>query len=169
MKNDPIHFQMGIIKDGVSSERLNKIRCDIRDLRNHYEQLLDLAKVLEENDNNFFAFDNLRYFRLFSNRIERLRDHTIQVRDVYKTHLDVKQNNIMTVLTVVTTIFLPLTLIVGWYGMNFKYMSELEYKISYPVLVFVNLIIILGELDFLSGRNGYKNGWIESNIIRWTY
>ena len=44
----------------------------------------------------------------------------------YKAHLELKQNHIMTILTVVTTIFMPLTLITGWYGMNFRYMPELE-------------------------------------------
>ena len=110
-------------------QRNNEIRGDIRDLRIHYEQLQDLGQELEENENGFFSEDNLRYFRMFSSRVDRLydvathlRDYTIQLNDLYQSQLDVKQNRIMTVLTVVTTIFMPLTLIVGWYGMNFKYM-----------------------------------------------
>ena len=117
----------------LRSDRVNEIRSDIRDLLIHYEQLTDLGQEREENENSFFKQDNLRYFRLFLNRIARLqdrstslRDYTMQIRDLYKAHLDIKQNRIMTVLTVVTTIFMPLTLIVGWYGMNFKQMPELE-------------------------------------------
>lgn len=132
--------------DEQYSYRVNEIRADIRDLKKHYEQLLDLGEVFEENENRFFREENLRYFRLFINRVERLRDlsnsirdYTIQIRDVYKTHLDIKQNHIMTLLTMVTTVFTPLMLIVGWYGMNFKYMPELEYKSSYP-LVFASCI-----------------------------
>lgn len=131
-------------------DRVNDIRGDVRDLHNHYEQLLDLAEILEENENNFFNKNNLRYFRLFANRIERLRDtsaaiseYTMQIRDLYKMHLDIKQNNIMTILTAVTTIFMPLTLIVGWYGMNFKYMPELEYRWSYPVLICVSAATVI--------------------------
>ena len=119
--------------ENLPSGRLNDIRNEIRYLRIHYEQLMDLAAEFEENENGFFDLENLRYFRLFINRAERLheesmslRDYTMQLRDLYKAHLDLKQNRIMTVLTVVTTIFMPLTLIVGWYGMNFKYMPELE-------------------------------------------
>lgn len=137
----------------LSSERLSEIRGDIRDLLVHYEQLLDLGQELEENENNFFKAENLRYFRLFLNRIQRLkdsassmRDYTMQIRDMYKAHLDIKQNRIMTVLTVVTTIFMPLTLIVGWYGMNFKYMPELEVRWAYPAVVVVSLVIVLGSL-----------------------
>ena len=121
-----------LIMDGeedLQSGRLNEIRSDIRYLRIHYEQLMDLAQEFEENENNFFKPENLRYFSTFINRASRLhdtstslRDYTMQIRDLYKAHLDVKQNRIMTVLTVVTTIFMPLTLIVGWYGMNFRYM-----------------------------------------------
>ena len=140
-------------------ERANEIRGDLRILRVHYEQLLDFTQELEENENNFFKPDNLRYFRLFSNRIERFRDtakaigdHAVQIRDIYKAHLDIKQNRIMTVLTVVTTIFMPLTLIVGWYGMNFRYMPELESVWGYPVVIAVSALILVGSLLYFKKK-----------------
>ncbi len=142
-------------KDSVPLGRVNEIRSDIRYLRIHYEQLMDLGQEFTENENNFFKQENLRYFRLFLDRMARLhdtstslRDYTMQLRDLYKTHLDIKQNSIMTVLTVVTSIFLPLTLIVGWYGMNFKYMPELEWKWGYPVIIAVSVIIVVFCLIF---------------------
>ncbi len=145
--------------DDFPSVRLNDIRSDIRDLRIHYEQLMDLGQELEENENNFFKLENLRYFRLFLNRMARLhdtstslREYTMQLRDQYKAHLDIKQNRIMTVLTVVTTIFMPLTLIVGWYGMNFRYMPELEWKWGYPVIIAVSLIIAVSSLLFFKKK-----------------
>lgn len=150
------------IEDGNEanpSARLNDIRSDIRNLRIHYEQLMDLGQELEENENNFFKQENLRYFRLFLNRMARLhdtstglRDYTMQLRDQYKAHLDIKQNRIMTVLTVVTTIFMPLTLIVGWYGMNFRYMPELEWKWGYPIIIAISLLIALGSLFFFKKK-----------------
>ena len=131
-------------------DALNDIRGDLRDLRTHYNQLIDLAQEFEENENSFFQTDNLRFFRLFSSRVSRLHDivnslldYTNQIRDTYQSRLDVKQNRIMTVLTVVTTVFMPLTLIVGWYGMNFKYMPELEYKMSYPVLIGICALLVV--------------------------
>lgn len=141
------------------SSRINDIRNDIRDLRIHYEQLMDLGQEFEENENNFFKQENLRYFRSFLNRMARLhdtstslRDYTMQLRDLYKAHTDIKQNRIMTVLTVVTTIFMPLTLIVGWYGMNFRYMPELEWRWGYPVVIAVCVLIALGSLLFFKKK-----------------
>lgn len=52
--------------------------------------------------------------------------HGGQVRDAYQSLNDAKQNNNMTFLTAISTIFFPLALITGWYGMNFQNMSELE-------------------------------------------
>ena len=141
------------------SDRVNEIRSDIRDLMTHYNQLIDLGEELEENENNFFSQKNLRYFRLFISRVERfndraasLRDYTVQIRDLYKSHLDIKQNRIMTVLTVITSIFMPLTLIAGWYGMNFKYMPELDWKWSYPVVAGVCLLIVIIALIFFKKK-----------------
>ena len=141
--------------EDLSSGRVNEIRSDIRDLRIHYEQLIDMGQEFEENENGFFKSENLRYFRLFLNRMARLhdtstflRDYTVQLRDLYKAHLDIRQNRIMTVLTVVTSIFLPLTLIVGWYGMNFRYMPELEWKWGYPVIIGISILIVAASLLF---------------------
>ncbi len=139
--------------------RVNEIRSNLRELRIHYEQLIDFGQELQENENNFFKPENTRYFRLFTDRVTRLhdtatslRDFTMQLRDMYHTQIDVKQNRIMTLLTVVTTIFMPLTLIVGWYGMNFRYMPELETRWGYPVVIISSLIIIVGGLLFFKKK-----------------
>ena len=132
---------------------LNRVRGDLIDLRVHYEQLIDFGQELEENENGFFQAENLRFFRLFTERVIRLqdtvsslRDYVVQLRDLVQSELDVHQNKIMTLLTVVTSIFLPLTLIAGWYGMNFRYMPELEWKGSYPVVILVSILIVVGCL-----------------------
>ena len=140
-------------------ERVNDIRGFLRDLRNHYAQLMDLAQELEENENNFFKAENIRFFKLFYNRVSRLvdtanslLDFTLQVRDTNKSRLDVKQNRIMTILTVVTTVFMPPTLIVGWYGMNFKYMPELEWEYGYPAVIILSILISVGCLVFFKHK-----------------
>lgn len=150
-------MELTIMSEGADtiSKRVNIIRGDIRDIKTHYEQLVDLAEVLEENENNFFSKGNIRYFRMYLNRLSRLRDlsaslrdYTLQIHDLYKAQLDIKQNRIMTILTVVTTIFTPLTVIAGWYGMNFKYMPELDTKWGYPVVTIVSAVIVISGLVF---------------------
>jgi len=132
------------------SVRLNQIRSEIRRFYTHYEEMIDLVQELNENENGFFKYDNLHYFHSYQNRLERLlnttsflRDYIIQIDDMYREHIAIKQNNITTLLTVITTIFAPLTLITGWYGMNFKYMPELNYRISYPIVFIVSVLIAI--------------------------
>ena len=133
--------------------RVNEIRGDVRELHIHYEQLIDMVQELEENENGFFAEENLRYFHLFMNRMARLHDtaaslseHSMQVRDLYHAQLSAKQNRTMTLLTVVTTVFMPLTLIAGWYGMNFRYMPELDEPWGYPAVILVSIAIVVVSL-----------------------
>ena len=134
-------------------DRLNDIRSFLMDMRIHYEQMLDLGQELEENENGFFEEENLRYFRLFTERVMRLmdqvkqlRDYTVQLRELFSTQLDIRMNRIMTVLTIVTVIFMPLTLIVGWYGMNFVYMPELKWRYGYLVVIIVSALILIGGI-----------------------
>ena len=141
------------------SQRVSRIRSDLRDMRIHYEQLLDLGQELEENENDFFNEDNIRYFHLFTQRVSRLhditsslRDYSIQIRDLYQSQLDIKQNRTMALLTVITSIFMPLTLIAGWYGMNFKYMPELEYRAAYPIVTAVSVVIVIVSLIFFKKK-----------------
>ena len=139
--------------DRECSKEINDIRRDVRGLLMFYEQLIDLVQELEENGNGFFQEDNLRYFHMFSNRVSRLsdvatslRDYTLQLGDLYQSQIDLKQNRIMTILTVVTTIFLPLTLITGWYGMNFTNMPELDSPYGYPLVIAAAIVIVVGSL-----------------------
>ncbi len=150
-----------VLTDGEKdpSLKVSRIRSDLRDLRIHYEQLLDLGQELEENENNFFSKENTRYFHLFTQRVSRLhdiatslRDYSIQIRELYQSQLDKKQNRIMTLLTVITSIFMPLTLIAGWYGMNFKYMPELEKEAAYPTVIVVSIVIVIVCLIFFKKK-----------------
>ena len=146
-------------KEEIDLESINVIRDHLRVLRTHYDRLIDLAQELEENENDFFEEENIRYFNLFSKRAGRLFDmsnalvdYTTQIRDDYEASLADKQNHIMTILTVVTTIFSPLTLITGWYGMNFKYMPELNSEYAYPVVIILSLLIAILSLLFFKHK-----------------
>ncbi len=120
-------------------------------LKNYYEQIIDVGEELQENENDIFMEENLRYFKMFtdkatrlSNNVQMLRDKLVQLRDAYNAALDYNLNSIMKMFTVVTTIFLPLTLIVGWYGMNFTTMPELTWKYGYVSVIVLSIIVVIG-------------------------
>lgn len=76
--------------------------------------------------------------------IETLRDTVSGTLDIYLSSMSNKLNEVMKVLTIIATIFIPLTFIVGVYGMNFKHMPELEWKWSYLVIWIA--MVLLGSL-----------------------
>jgi len=66
--------------------------------------------------------------------LELQKDTITSLVEIYMTHLSIKQNEVMKTLTIIATIFIPLTFIAGVYGMNFEYMPELQWKYSYPLI-----------------------------------
>ncbi|MBR2750586.1 MAG: magnesium transporter CorA [Clostridiales bacterium] len=147
-------------EDSTGSIReLTDIRSELRDLRIHYAQLMDLSQELEENENDYFKEDNERYFHLVFQRVQSLHemasslsDYTAHIRDLNQAQIDLKQNKIMTILTVVTSIFMPLTLITGWYGMNFVHMPELAQPAAYPIVIGVCIFIAVACLVFFKKK-----------------
>ena len=115
----------------------------------YYSQLDDVACELRENENGFFSDGEQLLFRMCEDRGIRLREESqllreycTQIQSLFQSEIDIRQNRIMQILTIVTTIFLPLTLLVGWYGMNFAGMPELTWKYGYPVIVVVSIVIV---------------------------
>ena len=144
------------------THQMMRCRRELLCLTSYYHQLLDMSEVLRENVNSLFTEQETASFALFSGRVERLydnaqvlREYALQIRELYQAQIDIRQNKIMQFLTVVTTIFLPLTLITGWYGMNFAYMPELAWKKSYFVLIGISVGIILLELWYFKRKNWF--------------
>ena len=77
--------------------------------------------------------------------IETFRDMTSSMLDIYLSSLSNKMNEVMKVLTIIATIFIPLTFIAGVYGMNFKYMPELTWHLGYAVvwLIMISVAILM--------------------------
>ena len=124
------------------------LRKRLMGLKRHYEQLLDVLDDVLENENDLLDPAVLRLFRVHSNRVDRLyhsvlnlRDYVTQVRESYQAEVDISLNNIMKLFTVITAIFLPLTLLVGWYGMNLK-MPEYNWPYAYPMVIAASLVIV---------------------------
>ena len=144
------------LEDRVLADELDGFSAPMTALRKetsawfrYYSQLDDVACELRENENGFFSDGEQLLFRMFEDRVIRLREESqllrescTQVQSLFQAEIDIRQNRIMQILTIVTTIFLPLTLLVGWYGMNFAGMPELTWKYGYPVIVVVSIVIV---------------------------
>ncbi|WP_094226515.1 magnesium/cobalt transporter CorA [Methanolobus psychrotolerans] len=80
--------------------------------------------------------------------VETYRDILSGILDVYLSSISNKMNEIMKMLTIIATIFIPLTFVAGMYGMNFTYMPELDWKWGYPAVWFVNILIFLSMYTY---------------------
>lgn len=139
--------------NGKIDQHLNKeifnLRKNLLLLKNYYEQLIDIGEELQENKNDLFVEEDLRYFRIFTLKSERLSNNTqvlsenlIHLREALDASLNYSLNKVMKLFTVITTIFLPLTLVVGWYGMNFTNMPELTWKYGYFTVIVISIFIV---------------------------
>lgn len=139
-----------------------RYRREILILNGYYQQYTEFMQMMAENKNQLFNAEDCRLFRVVSNRADRLydntkmlREYTAQLRELYKSQLDVAQNKSMRMLTVVTTIFMPLTLIAGWYGMNFQYMPELASRYGYVGVVILSALVVIGEIAFFKWKKWF--------------
>jgi len=88
-----------------------------------------------------FFNDLIDHLKQINDSLEGYREVVIGLMELYHANTSSKINNVMKNLTVIATIFIPLTFIVGIYGMNFRYMPELNMKWTYPVLLVLMLIL----------------------------
>lgn len=131
------------------SARIISMRHTLLKIRRYYEQLGQITAALAENENGALGAELQKRFESLDRRtghlrasVLHLRDYTTQVREAYQAQIDIEQNQIMKIFTVITAIFLPLTLIVGWYGMNFD-MPEYSWRFGY-LYVFILSAVVCG-------------------------
>jgi magnesium transporter len=121
----------------------------IRDVLNTWQKAE--SSIIEEA-NKVFIRDVYDHTIQVIDTIDSFRDIITGVMDLYLSTVSNKMNEVMKVLTIMATIFIPLTFIAGIYGMNFKYMPELEWKWSYPVLWIVLIAIFLGMMFYFKRK-----------------
>ena len=151
------------VVDGKTDRELNteifELRNRLSTLKNYYEQLIDIGETLQENENDLFEEEDLRYFKIFTDKSERLSnnaqllcDNLIHLREALDATLNYNLNNTMKLFTMVTIIFQPLTLIVGWYGMNFPNMLAPGVPWGYPAVASAAALLALGGLWYCRRR-----------------
>lgn len=153
------------VADGTQEglrEQLTDARNEILRAKTYYEQLEFLFEEICDNDNGLFSDDGLKYFGVLRNRSVRLsqqaanlRDYIVQVRDAYQAQIGIEQNELMKLFTLVTSIFLPLTLIVGWYGMNLK-MPEFSWDFGYLFVAGLCLMVCLVWLIYFKRKKWFR-------------
>ncbi len=135
---------------------LLKLRRGVMPMRELIHRFLVSRRVeMTENDRKYFhdIYDDLVQQ---TEIIEANRELTSDIRENYMTYNSFRTNSIMMTLTIISTIFLPLTFIVGWYGMNFEYMPEIKYKYGYFIVLFIMFSVASGMLMFFK-----KKGWFD--------
>lgn len=129
--------------------KMSAIRRELNRENRFYAQLGDFSETMQEDAGELLGHRAQRRIGYFSRRVETLgretqmlREYATQISGEYQAQVDILQNRVMKLLTIVTTIFLPLSLIVGWYGMNFD-MPELGWRYGYPVIILVAVVVVL--------------------------
>jgi magnesium transporter len=141
---------------------LNKIynlKNEIMFLRRTVGPQTDTVNILIRSNYKFITDNNIAYFRDVYDNLVRLNDTISTSRDIitgaleaYTSVVSNRLNEIMKTLTVIATIMLPLTLIASIYGMNFRFMPEIDNKYSYPIVMGLMLLIAVIMLIYFKRK-----------------
>ena len=134
----------------TSSSEIHHLKRDLIFLRKQVSPVRELVNALQRADSKLIHKTTEIYLRDLHDHvisvvdaIESFRDILSGLHDIYLSSINLKMNEIMKVLTVISTIFIPLTFITGIYGMNFKFMPELEWRTGYFEVLAVMLVLAL--------------------------
>mgnify|MGYP006285931817 CR=1 FL=1 len=124
------------------TEKIQDIRHNLQRMRKFGTPLKTISNLMRNAGSQFVQDENRIYWQdvndnlvNVSTTLETLRELLRDLTELYQANLNTETNQVMKTLTVVATIFIPLTFIVGIYGMNFTYMPELNKPWGYPLLL----------------------------------
>ena len=157
------NLEREVLEDRTASfiHRMSVIRRELSRENRFYMQLADFGSSLLEEAEDLFDRRSVRRMNCFLRRVdvlrgeaELLREYAMQISGEYQSQVDIAQNRVMQLLTIVTTIFLPLSLIAGWYGMNFN-MPELRWSGGYPAVVLLAVVIVAALIVFFKRKKWF--------------
>lgn len=129
-------------------QTIHYLKSEMIELRKAVWPLREVIANLERTDSPLIKKDTIVFLRNVYGHtieiietIESFRDLISGMIDIYLSSLSMKLNEVMKYLTIIATIFIPLTFIVGIYGMNFKYMPEIGWRFGYPMVMSVVLVV----------------------------
>jgi len=142
-------------------QQIAALRRRLLVLKRFYEQYMSALDELEENEGGLYDARALRFFHLYAARLDRfyhsvlnLRDYVTQVRESYQAEVDISLNNVMKIFTVIAGIFLPLTLIAGWFGMNLQ-MPEYKWPFMYPVVIALSVAVVAAMILYFKRKKWF--------------
>jgi len=155
--------------DRDTLRKLHAIKRELLFLRRMLWPQRELLNRLIRNENELLSEETTIYLRdcydhtvQIMDLLETYRDMTASMLDVYLSSISYRLNDVMRVLTVIATIFIPLTFIVGVYGMNFSVnanspwaMPELHWYYGYPLLWLIMLMIAIGMIFFFKRKKWF--------------
>lgn len=136
---------------------LTRYRQKLSEFNIYYEQLIDIGELCSTYSG--CTEQDIQAWNRFMHRAERLQNHVqllrenvLEIRELYQSMKDAQGNKIMGIITIITTIFFPLTLVTGWYGMNFAYMPELKWRYGYVAVIIAVLVIVVLEIVYFKKK-----------------
>ena len=145
--NDDITFEIQELKRTVL--RIRRAVFPLREVIGRLEKID--STLIQEKTLNYIR-DLYDHIIQVSENIEIYREMTWGLMDMYMTTISNKMNEVMKVLTIMASIFIPLTFMAGIYGMNFEYMPELQWKYSYFVLWGLMILVFLGMILYFKRK-----------------
>ena len=166
---DNIGTQMDEIEECIYTDsaeeafkKIQSIKKELIFLRKAVYPLREALSRVIKGETSFVQEENLRYF-------SDVYDHTVHVIDTLETYKDLtaslldihmntmnnRMSEVMKLLAVITTIFIPLTFIAGIYGMNFDWMPELREKWGYPIVLGIMAIIAAGMVYYFKRKKWF--------------
>lgn len=143
----------------ASLQTLHALKRELLFLRKSVWPLREVVSGMQRGDSTLIHKDTWFYLRDVYDHtihvidtIETYRDMLASMMDIYLSSLSIRLNEVMKVLTIIATIFLPLTFIVGIYGMNFQHMPELGWRWGYPLVLLVMTGIAVGMMIYFRRR-----------------
>lgn len=157
-------LEEGIIGDkkNIKLEDIYLHRKALQDIRKSTWPLREIFSSWKKSDHPFIKKKSSIFINdIYEHTIEILESLELQretitsLVEIYMTHLSIKQNEVMKTLTIIATIFIPLTFIAGVYGMNFRVMPELEWKYSYLVIWILFIVTTMAMLYYFKKKRWF--------------
>jgi magnesium transporter len=149
INNNVAQIEMELF-ESPSELTVNKIIRQKKELNTLMENVYPVTEGLKSfriEESDFISDEYMNYFndvkdhlKQITGNINKLRETLTSLMEFYMIRISNQMNQVMKTLTIIATIFIPLTFIVGIYGMNFHYMPELSWKWSYPLLMIFMLV-----------------------------